>query len=121
MGATENWIVAVALRCSPAAPVLPADPPGTVTVSVAPGGRGDEAWNARVVGAVWTQLPEMDGLKVGNGLPFDKGSSKLTASVASGATSADPEDGALDTTVRSGFVTVDAPADEGPTFETART
>ena len=84
MGATENWSSAIWLRCCPWRTAIPSDPPGTVTVSVAPGGRGDEAWKARVVGAVWTQVPEMDGLKVGNGLPLDKGLSKLTASVASG-------------------------------------
>src|SRR6516165_8592494 len=67
-GATVNCEVTVWARCWPCEPMMPPDPPGTVTVSVAPGTSGPVAsyWSSE--GDSTAQDPATGGLSVGRGL-----------------------------------------------------
>ena len=67
-GATVNCEVTVCAMCWPSEPMTPEGPPGTVTVSVAPGTSGPVAWYSSSDGDSTAHEPATGGLSVGSGL-----------------------------------------------------
>ena len=99
-GATVNCEVTVWARCWPFEPTTPVAPPGTVTVSVAPGTSGPEASYWRTDGDRTAQVPATGGLKVGIGLPGARSVENCTEMVDPAATLVPVGD--TETTVRAG-------------------
>src|ERR1700722_8964556 len=99
-GATENCDVTVCARCWPSEPTTPEAPPGTVTVSAAPGTSGPLAWYSSSEGDSTAHTPATGGVSVGMGLPGARLVENCTATVDPAATLA--PDGDTDTTVRAG-------------------
>ena len=99
-GATVNCDVKVWARCWPSEPSTPPAPPGTVTVSVAPGTSGPVAWYSSSAGESTAQAPGTAGFRVGMGLSGARSVENSTEMAAPAATLVPV--GETDDTVRAG-------------------